>query len=275
MPKLTSHSKAATYQTYVWKQLKRLGIGAEPDRQTIFVLYIPCKPPQALDSFGCVSHHPAIVPTASEPQFTNLDSMAVVLGDPSRLDRLEDAGREPRAGRGGHGHGRRLVHPRRCRPARGGARSSSPRPSVSTTYSYVRIYANRRSSEGGDPAVPSNPHPYYNVTSAQDWPKVTAGGAAKSVVLTGWSAKKIPAWKVTATVLSWEGGKAGTGADPCTIAGKTSWSVANGGTLTLKVKAKPGSKGKWCDVLLKSAAAPTSDSDASHPGTSAFTSSRW
>ena len=140
----------------------------------------------------------------------------------------------------------------------------STSPSVNTTYSYARIYANRRSRLGGDPAVPSSPKPYYNVSTKSDWPKVTAG-STKTVTVTGWSVKKIPAWTVTASVISWEGSKAGTAPDPCTIVGRTSWKVANGDTFRLKVKAKSGRSGKWCDVKLKSQAAPTADGDLSHP----------
>ncbi len=291
MPKLKSNSTGATYQSYVFKKVVSLAIPARPDRQTIYLLYIPCAAPQSLDGFGCVSHHPLITPKTTEPQFGRLDSMAVVLGPPSSstdsmtqtasheiaeaaTDRfpkgwfLEAANKDkpwldssPFIEDEGSGH---IEVADMSQGARWNEKYVSTSPPVNTIYSYARIYANRRSKLGGDPAVPSSPEPYYNVTTKEDWPKVAAG-STKTVTVTGWSVKKIPAWTVTAFVVSWEGSKAGTASDPCAIVGKTSWKLANGGSFSLKVKAKAGKAGKWCDVKLQSQAAPTADGDVSHP----------
>jgi hypothetical protein len=289
MPTLTSHSSGATFQSYVFKKVVALAIPARPDRETIYLLYIPCAAPQSLDGFGCVSHHPLITAKPTEPQFGSVDSMAVVLGSPSTStdSKTQTASHEiAEAATDRFPKGWFLEAANKDRPwldssafiedegsghievadmsqgAIWNEKYFSSSPPVNTTYSYSRIYANRRSRLGGDPAVPSSPEPYYNVTTKDDWPKVTAG-STKTVAVTGWSVKRIPAWTVTASVISWEGGNAAP--DPCTIVGRTSWKVANGGTFSLKVKAKSGKAGKWCDVKLRSAAAPTADGDFSHP----------
>jgi hypothetical protein len=288
MPKLTSHSKASTYQNWIGAKMLLLGIPPMPSRQTIFILYIPCKPPQALDSFGCTSHHPGITPGA--PQFGSLDSMAVVTSPSTATieDRTRAASHELAEGVTDRGGGWSLAATDKDRPWLGSSafvedegsgnieaadmtqgsayreEYVSPTPPSGFTYTYVRVYANGRSKQGGDPGVPASPEPYYNVSAAKDWFGVPAGGAATPVTLTGWSAKKIPPWKVTARVVSWTGVKTGS-ADPCSISGPTSWSVKNAGAFTLRVKARAHTKGEWCDVLLKSAAAPTADGDLSHP----------
>jgi hypothetical protein len=291
MPKLKSNSTGATYQAWVWKKMLKLGIKAAPGRQTIFLLYIPCAAPQGLDGFGCVSHHPSIQPMASEPRFTNLDSMAVVLGSPSwptdeKTMTASHELAEAATDTGSTGWYLQTAHPHQpwldispwvedegsghveVADMAAGSRwvehfFSSTLP-ADTTYAYVRIYADRRSSLGGDPAVPASPRAYYDVSAKQDWYRVDAG-KSKTVLLTGWSTKQIPAWKVTADVISWEGSKAATAHDPCKLVGKSRWSVANGGSLQLDVGAAKRSAGKWCVVQLQSAAAPTPDGDTSHP----------
>jgi hypothetical protein len=291
MPKLTSHSKASTYQTWIWGKMLQLGIKPAPDKQTIFILYIPCKAPQALDGFHCTSHHPKIVPTITEPGFTNLDSMAVVTGDPSSAtdSKTATASHELAEAVTDTGNGYSIIATSKARPWAGnetafvededlgvveaadmssGARWQeqffSTSPPLEATYTYQRIYANRPARRGGDPAVPASPHPYYNVTAGQNWYEVTAGDSAKSVNITGWSTKKIPPWTVTAAITTWTDSRNGS-TNPCSISGKTSWSIANNDTFALKVKARNGTKGEWCDIRLRSSAAPANNADTSHP----------
>jgi hypothetical protein len=85
MPKLPKKDTKATadFDSWLTSKLQQKGVTAHPAYQTIFILFARCKSPQSVDTFGCVSHHPAV---GSEPPFTSLDSYALVLSNPTAND---------------------------------------------------------------------------------------------------------------------------------------------------------------------------------------------
>jgi hypothetical protein len=119
-------------------------------------------------------------------------------------------------------------------------------------YEYVRVFSKSADDHGDDPGAPPIPEPYYGVTTAGDWYILHLGGT-KSVRITGWSTKSIPAWAVTARVSTWTGSSSGHGATPspvpCRLLGGTSETVANGDHFELRASATPqASAGEWCLV---------------------------
>jgi hypothetical protein len=282
MPKLTSHSKASTYQDWLAQKLKRDSLTSpNPRYQTLYILYIPCTAPDDLDGDGCNSHHPAIVPNPSEPEFTKLDSLVTVTGDPnaSTDDRTVAASHEiveasthtgsggwvlattqpstpwvdstPWVEHGGSGtiEAADMSEGDRWYESRGAHR-----------YEYQRIYSNAKSKLFGDPAVPASRDPYFNVyaKTASGWFEGTPG-AVNLVTLNGWSTRAVGDWNVTAGVVS--------GSNTTCALGRTSWSGINNGTvfhLGLVTNSNSPSK-TWCVVRLTSSlAAPPSGGDDFH-----------
>jgi hypothetical protein len=84
-------------------------------------------------------------------------------------------------------------------------------PGRSEPFEYERIYSNKASKAGGDPAVPSSPWPYYNVSTDEDW--LTAKGGTKvAIPVTAWATADIGDWNVTASISSY---KATASPKPC------------------------------------------------------------
>jgi hypothetical protein len=285
MPALTSTSTATTtFNSWVAQKMDDHGIPKRPAYQTIFVLFVPCVPPQDLDGFGCTSHHPSVGnPAPNDPHFTNLDSYATVETPPADDSRdtrdalTQTASHEiAEAASNTHGSGWRLTAGDKDHPwldaspfvedegsgnieaadMTAGSRWFERFPPKSIRYAYERIYSHAANANGDDPGVPPSPHAYYNVTLRRKWFPLHRG-TPKTVKVTGWSTKRISRWAVDADVVSYTGSKGVTPkpATPCTLS-KTNWKVKNGGSFKMTVKTTSAAKrDTWCVVRLKSSRA--------------------
>jgi hypothetical protein len=300
MPTLNAVSIATTtFNSWVAQKMDALGIPKRPAFQTIFVLFVPCVPPQNLDSFGCTSHHPSVgTPPPNDPHFTDLDSYATVEKPPAdssrdTRDRLTGTASHEiaEAASNTHGSGWHLNTSDKAHPwldaspfvedegsgnieaadltagSRWFERFRPPGVTKSIRYAYERIYSHAANANGDDPGVPPSPHPYYNVTLRRQWFPLHRG-TPRTVKVTGWSTKRIPRWTVDADVVSYTGSKGVTPkpAAPCSLP-KTSWKVKNGGRFKMKIKTTSAAKADtWCVVRFKSSRAATSaHGDLSHP----------
>ena len=277
LPTITPTTTKADFQSWIDARMRQINFVGRPGYQTIYILYIPCSGGHGIDAFGRVSHHPGLDPLPNDSIFTHDDALAISYFDPSQpfdfsgatktathelaesatdedstgwyrqvsnLDKPYQDGSSPWVEDEGSGHIEvaDLAQGSRWREKYGGN---------GVTYDYVRIISNAAVTHGGDPAVPASPHPYYNTTAPKTWYDLPIAGST-SVKVTGWSTKKIPAWPVAAGIPSWSGSKDGSGQDPCKL-GSSSFTVANGGTFTLKVTATaPAALDDWCVVRLKS-----------------------
>jgi hypothetical protein len=293
MPKLPKKDTKATadFDSWLTSKLQQKGVTAHPAYQTIFILFARCKSPQSVDTFGCVSHHPAV---GSEPPFTSLDSYALVLSNPTAND---DSTQDALTATASHELGEaatdtgpkgwRLTSADRDHPwgillpnpadSQKGYFGTSPlvedegsgniesadmlagsrwfETYKRTRYEYVRIYSRYGNDHRDDPGVPPTPRPFYNVQPKSDWYFV-APGKSKTVTVTGWSTKSLPRWNVTADMHAWQGSSARGGATKvpayCSLA-KSSFKAGNRDTFKLKVTAKSSAKkNNWCVVRLVS-----------------------
>src|SRR5262249_13835663 len=115
-----------------------------------------------------------------------------------------------------------------------------------------RIYSNKASKAGGDPAVPPSSSPYYNVSTDQDWVTVTAGQSVE-IPVSAWSTEHIDSWDVDARVVRWLGHTdTPPAAAPCSLSTKQ-WNVHNKSTFSVRVQTThPHPAGTWCILDLKS-----------------------
>lgn len=300
-PVLTAGSTAnGTFDTWVRGKMNALGIIKRPEYQTIFIIYAKCTPPQSLDGFGCVSHHPSITPLPLvDPNFTTLDSYAAVLKDPASESGLSSDTRDAFTATATHELAEAATHTGPNGWYLRTADTDHPWHDVSpfvedeasgnietadftagsrwfekfkpigfngpVRYQYVRIYSHFGNAHRDDPGVPVSPHPYYNVTTKQ-WYK-SQPGHTTTVTVKGWSTKKLPKWTVAARVVAWEGSKnTPQPADFCSLP-TSSFQVKNGTTFALKVKIAANSgHNTWCVVQLKSSRSATAThGDLFHP----------
>jgi hypothetical protein len=248
------------------------------------------KPSPGMDSFGCTSHHPAMEAGPQQlGLFRPGDSMALSLGFNPRTDAgsytannattaathelaeavtdtrplmrfnlttndpnypFEDSGNNA----GGSPWVREVVGNvgvMELADMAAGHRWYESGPDGSGPFEYARVYNNQASKAGGDPAVPAGIHPYYNVSTKEDW--VTTTGQAATVSLTAWSAEGIGSWKVDAEVADWLGHENDPPAPaPCSLSTKH-WTVHNGSHVDMSVDTTPLLPGsRWCVVRLKS-----------------------
>jgi hypothetical protein len=68
-------------------------------------------------------------------------------------------------------------------------------PSSDAGWQYQRIWSNEAAAAGGDPCVPAQAEPYFNVNVPQDWYAVPAG-VSQTIPLNGWSASPHDAWLI-------------------------------------------------------------------------------
>lgn len=249
------------------------------------------QPRAGMDGFGCSSHHPGInLDPGHNPDqdafFQPGDSMAVILsfnpkpGQPApTLDRFTGAASHElaEAATDTHGGPRFSLHTDdadhpfldsgsnaggtpwvretgtiEVADMSEGTQEFEPRTGSSDLFRYERIYSNKASKTGGDPAVPSSTHPYYNVSTDDDWVKVNEG-ASVNIPVTAWSAAAIDDWDVEVRVSSWHGQKATPpAAAPCSLS-KKHWSVHNGSTFDVAVDTTGHHADTvWCILKLKS-----------------------
>jgi hypothetical protein len=298
MPGMNTHDRTvATYQDYVFDNVRAAGLKADPRRQSIYVLFIPCTIPHGMDVFGCASHHPAINPSRISPSlepesdlFRQGDSMAGRLGSDPNLDRATNAVSHEvvEAYTNTNGVGRWHLHSdypndpwKDASPwVRGsgtiemadmsaGSAWYEKDPRSGTTFRYERIYAPYRVAHGfNDWMVPSSPYPQYNVSDtrgvyAHGWHHfVSKGGPTVSIAMTAWAETGVGSYTVTAKVRT----SGGSESKPCSLPTAT-WTVHDGSTFKLKVNTKPLSSGQhvWCSIQLTSTRSlPAAHDDGSH-----------
>jgi hypothetical protein len=284
--------EVSDYRDYIFKKARAAGIEKAEHHQTIYVLYIPCddkhQPRPGMDSFGCSSHHPGIDPTAEQKDklFGPTDSMAVMLGfnprtQPSTITldsatvaashELAEAATDtkgllqfklhtddpehPYIDSGSNAGGSPWVRESgtvELADMSEGARESEPRQGSTGMFTYPRIYSNKASKAGGDPAVPPASFPYYNVSTDQDWVSVTAGQSVE-IPVTAWSTQSIDSWDVNARVARWMGHTATPpAAAPCSLSTRH-WDAHNNFKFNVRVQTtQPQPAGAWCILNLKS-----------------------
>jgi hypothetical protein len=292
MPNLNGDTKdVSDYRDYVFKKARANGVKKAPHHQTLYLLYIPCndnhQPRAGMDKFGCVSHHPGIDPGPDQDVlFEPGDSMAVVLafnpkpGEPApTLDsfttaashELAEAATDTRGGPRFSLHTDDADHPYLDSGSNAGgtpwvresgtieladmsegAGEYEASAGHSAPFRYARIYSNKASKAGGDPAVPASTSPYYNVSTGDDWLTVH-GGASVNIPVTAWAAAAIGDWDVDVKVSSWHRQQATPpAAAPCSLS-KNHWSVHNGSKFDVPVDTNGHHTDTvWCILKLKS-----------------------
>jgi hypothetical protein len=278
---LTTHSSTVgAVQDYVYDKLTSLHYASLPDRQTIVVLYIPCKSPHGIDSFGCTSHHPRIDPSrahagsghSESDLFTSGDAMAVAFAS-STTEALDSATKTvshelAEAYTDTNGVGQWRYH-----TAHANAPYVDSVPWVRKTgtiemadmgagtnwverdarngmqFLYERILSVSAAVAGGDPDVPAGVEPYYNLSTAHDW-RHAHGAKTVKITVTAWATKSVGTWKVSASHNL-------TGGSGCSFSLPTAVKnngVHNGETFTLTVKARSAitNPPAWCTIKLTS-----------------------
>jgi hypothetical protein len=133
-----------------------------------------------------------------------------------------------------------------------GARWFEPGPRGEGPFEYERIYSNEKSKQGGDPAVPKSPFPYFNVSTEKDWFPATSGMSV-TIPFTAWSTEDNGSWDVEASVAHWLGkDNTPAAAVPCSVS-THHWTVHNASTIDVHVETNAGLQNtNWCELRLKS-----------------------
>ena len=293
MPKLPGKDTVTSsdFDGWLLGKMATLGIPHKPAYQTIFILFARCNAPQSLDGYGCVSHHPKpavnplfgsldsyalslhAAPANTDSSQNAMSSTAThelgeaVTNTKTNSWRLTAADKDhpwdplapnPADSQKGYFGTSPFVE-----DEAGGNIESADMLSGSrwfesykgVRYQYTRIYSKYANDHRDDPGIPPSPYPYYNAETKSDW-YYLAHGKSKTVTVTGWSTKKLPKWNVIADMHAWEHSSSRGGATPvppfCSLP-KTSFTIGNGGTFSLKVTAKNSAKkNTWCVVRLVS-----------------------
>jgi hypothetical protein len=248
------------------------------------------KPSPGMDTFGCTSHHPSIQAIVPEQGlFQPGDSMALSLGFHPRTNagsftannatvavthELAEAATDTKPllrfnlftgdpnylyeNSGSNANGtpwvRELVGSEgvmELADMAAGHRWYEAGPDGSGPFEYARVYNNEASKAGGDPAVPAGIHPYYNVSTNEDW--VTAPASHVAVVsFTAWSAEDIGSWDVEGEIAHWEADDNAPAAAPVCSLPTKHWTVHNGSKVDVVVNTTPVLGGtNWCVVGFK------------------------
>jgi hypothetical protein len=296
MPDMLTQSRTvASYQDYVYSTVLAQGVGKDSSHQTIYVLFIRCAPPHGMDSFGCVSHHPAIAPgqpLGNAPEsnlFSQGDSMAVVLQELSQLDAASTVAShevaEAYTDTLGVGQWRlhssypgdpwmdappwvRAIGTIELADMAQGTRWFETDPASHQTFCYQRIYCTGCSSAGDDDyATPAQSNPVYGVSTAlgnapHDWHSFDSG-ATVSIRVTAWAEAGVGSFSVSAMVQT----AGGALAMPCTLP-QTTWTVQDGDTFDLVVdvpRITDPQQHVWCTIELDAARpTPPADDDLKH-----------
>jgi len=296
MPDMLTQSRTvASYQDYVYNTAWAAGVRKDRTHQTIYVLFIRCAPPFGMDSFGCVSHHPAIAAgqrlehRSESNLFSPGDSMAVVLKEFGELDNSTTAASheiaEAYTDTAGVGqwrlHSNDPSDPWMDAPpwvrATGtieladmveGTQWFETDPASQTTFCYQRIYSTSRSNAGdNDYAVPVQINPAYGVSTAlgnasHDWHSFESGSTV-SIRVTAWAERAVGAFDVNASIST----AGGSLASPCSLP-QASWAVQDGDTFDLVVDVPPltdPTQHAWCTIELDAVRlSPPADDDLSH-----------
>jgi len=291
MPTADSTMTAAKLTAKVRKWMHQLGLKRNPKVRTIFVIYLPCVRGTKWASIATcpVSFHPGLTETSPDPDFAPRDSTALVSlatdttpsvsSTATATHELIEAATDHEPG--GHGYQLHTNTPNapfnvspwiynenqngntEVMDMAGGSRITEhfSDPVHGFNYQYERVFTNRAANANRDPFVPASPLGYASVTNnTHGWVSGTNAHRKHTILLTAWSTKKVPSWKLSVSIAAWKGGSSGSTERCSATLSRTK--VNNGTPVTLTVTYSGSlSASYWCAIKVKSttAGAPAGD----------------